>query len=893
MGQTKLTIDRVKDSASRIHHKDVLLLPDGIGLRDAKKTDIDQLFEWELETISKNLRDKDGIRKKLRQDTLDNIKHVKVIVDFTKSKDIGMYEAYAIDDGKWWYLDEIYLIPEYRGKGIGSTLIKRDIASHDKLVLRVDSENKKAIKLYKSLGFEITERHENSYVMRLDQTKTTQESFMDEYKSEIFESGDFDKYRNVDKVMLRPATDDDINFIYDCEIETVEADKRNDDTTKREVLQDSKDSVGHTKIIFIDHNPDKRIGIYQGYATNEYGLKEGTRDWWYLAEIYIIPEFRNKGIGSAIIKAEIEKHDKIMLNVLDENTKAQRLYESLGFKTTQTYEGHKIMRLVKGETYTEDADIGTMLKVALAANAVKNDDINAAATLSKYTAIPFNRASFEQYREGHGQTQMDMSHLVVRDDKMSGMIYVDKSDMIVCFFVMEQRPDGTKIIISMGTGIDMRMQGLVTCMLKVAQTDYHANLFILNKKYAELIKCVLNSGWTIKNQKPNMVLLEGPAQSNVKTEMYTESYMFTESVHENKKLVFHVSPDAHLDGRVFTPRVPSYLGDYDPDDKNFENSTTPRVCFSTSVDGAINAIIVNMNRQQPNQFDRFYVYIPEKPVGDYKHKTNKEIIRDHDVFDANSTKELWIMEPVRLKLYGAIRIDQVKNVKRVKTVPTQSGKTDTRPYYKYKWHWLIKPKVLDKTPYHYDTMTVCERLEMDIGRLRYGLLVDGHLNTKATDVDFNRDWTFHSADEVDRAGGGNCFDFVEYEAHYLESYGVSYKKYFFTATTDDNKLIGTHTIVVVPHDGKFVYIEGAFKRVVDDMGNLRTFDKLDDIFEYVAECLADYENRNINYGVFDYTDETFKKGTPIQNFIDYIITNCDMVHDGHASKPKSNKTKKE
>ena len=160
-----------------------------------------------------------------------------------------------------------------------------------------------------------------------------------------------------------------------------------------------------------------------------------------------------------------------------------------------------------------------------------------------------------------------------------------------------------------------------------------------------------------------------------------------------------------------------------------------------------------------------------------------------------------------------------------------------------------------------------------------------------SDADYDKYWVFHSAEEVDQAGGGNCYDMVEYEAGYLEAYGVTYKKYFMSFTKPDGKtMVNTHTICVVPHDGKYIYIEQAFKRVIDEWGHERqkTFETLDDLFYYVAEVSAEYDNQDLNFGVWDYTDEKIDYGTPIKNFQDWIFKKCKMVQDGEVKK-KSDK----
>ena len=169
-----------------------------------------------------------------------------------------------------------------------------------------------------------------------------------------------------------------------------------------------------------------------------------------------------------------------------------------------------------------------------------------------------------------------------------------------------------------------------------------------------------------------------------------------------KNLVYHISPEGHLDGQVFKPRVPEYLDKYDPSKTEFEDVETPRVCFSPSIEGCLNAIIVNIGRwKTANKLRDWYVYIPEKPLKEYKYRTNKQLVDEKKVYDANITKEIWIEEPVRLKQYGIIRIDSVTDKSRKKAVPTTLGEAKKRNVYDFKWHWLVKPKVLKDVPYDY------------------------------------------------------------------------------------------------------------------------------------------------------------------------------------------------
>ena len=55
------------------------------------------------------------------------------------------------------WIDEIYVLPEYRGRGIGSAYLEHLISTRGnelrRLRLEVEEENEGAIRLYRSLGF--------------------------------------------------------------------------------------------------------------------------------------------------------------------------------------------------------------------------------------------------------------------------------------------------------------------------------------------------------------------------------------------------------------------------------------------------------------------------------------------------------------------------------------------------------------------------------------------------------------------------------------------------------------------------------------------------------------------------------------------------------------------
>jgi ribosomal protein S18 acetylase RimI-like enzyme len=87
--------------------------------------------------------------------------YCNIIVD---NKIVGCILLTNNDNGK--LLDEIYLEEEYRNKGIGTKIIMDILNNNDVVYLWVYKENKKAISLYKKLGFNVIEETESRYYMK-------------------------------------------------------------------------------------------------------------------------------------------------------------------------------------------------------------------------------------------------------------------------------------------------------------------------------------------------------------------------------------------------------------------------------------------------------------------------------------------------------------------------------------------------------------------------------------------------------------------------------------------------------------------------------------------------------------------------------------------------------
>lgn len=182
-------------------------LPTGVTLRNATKDDTDNMFKWEIESVDKGIRNDPKVIKYIEKDVQDSIKITKMIM--YKDETIGMFTTDRLEPGSdYWYIGEIYIVKEYRNKGIGTALLKDEISKHDKIKLQVAQSNHGAMKLYKSLGFEITDRNDEGklYIMTLDKKEKPireQTSIFNEVKQFPIE---FDKEGNLIIYKARTGT---------------------------------------------------------------------------------------------------------------------------------------------------------------------------------------------------------------------------------------------------------------------------------------------------------------------------------------------------------------------------------------------------------------------------------------------------------------------------------------------------------------------------------------------------------------------------------------------------------------------------------------------------------------------------------------------------------------
>lgn len=131
--------------------------------------------------------------------------------------------------------------------------------------------------------------------------------------------------------------------------------------------------------------------------------------------------------------------------------------------------------------------------------------------------------------------------------------------------------------------------------------------------------------------------------------------------------LYHLS-ERNLDGNILNPRIPSnYMTN-----NGFEENITPRVSFSTSINGCLRAMSMNLKDKE------LYVH---KAVGKYDHKK----ISNREVPDQSITKEIWVTSNVKIECIGKIKIGEAKD----KELKYTYGK-HTAELYDWDWEWSDK-----------------------------------------------------------------------------------------------------------------------------------------------------------------------------------------------------------
>ena len=215
-----------------------------------------------------------------------------------ENKPIGYIFAKKIDNK--YLIDGLYIDINFRNKGIAKKLIKviiKEIYSLGdyEIFINVLKENKVAVNLYKNIGFIVEQEDELKFYMCYSKYKLENASIKD--------------IERIKKYKLNTV------FEYAKDLDKEEVEKINNYVNKT-----ISNQIFEYKNIVLNNII---VGSFL-ITKNENGL--------LLDEIFIEEQYRNKGIGTSIIKDVVSKsNNNVYLWVYKDNIKAVNLYNKIGF----------------------------------------------------------------------------------------------------------------------------------------------------------------------------------------------------------------------------------------------------------------------------------------------------------------------------------------------------------------------------------------------------------------------------------------------------------------------------------------------------------------------------------------------------------------------------------
>lgn len=259
--------------------------------------------------------------------------------------------------------------------------------------------------------------------------------------------------------------------------------------------------------------------------------------------------------------------------------------------------------------------------------------------LSQFEKMRLSDAAIQVYK----QKLPSLSHVRINNNT-KGYIWIDKkTDMPAAIVNVEEKDDGFTWIQAFEIFVPYKGHGLSKDILNVAIRELKATNLSVNKDNQVAIKIYKSYGFKTYKTTESMYFMsinKNAFDDDDDEDIYDESVIM-ESV--SPKIYF--LSESNMDGKTLLPRIPSnYMT------KNgYEESKTPRVCFSTSIDGSLMGLSQNLKDKE------LYVHIPESEVNIYKPSVKQ-------VPDCKITGEVWVKDKVNIKCIGKIKVIKDKGL---------------------------------------------------------------------------------------------------------------------------------------------------------------------------------------------------------------------------------------
>lgn len=287
--------------------------------------------------------------------------------------------------------------------------------------------------------------------------------------------------------------------------------------------------------------------------------------------------------------------------------------------------------------------------------------------LSQFEKMRLSDAAIQVYK----QKLPLLSHVRINNNT-KGYIWIDKkTDMPAAIVNVEEKDDGFTWIQAFEIFVPYKGHGLSKDILNVAIRELKATNLSVNKDNQVAIKIYKSYGFKTYKTTESMYFMsidKNAFDDDDDEDIYDESTIM-ESV--SPKIYF--LSNTNMDGKVLFPRIPSNF----MTKNGYEESKTPRVCFSTSIDGSLMGLSQNLKDKE------LYVHIPESEVNIYKPSVKQ-------VPDCKITGEVWVKDKVNIKCIGKIKVIKDKGLPGHRYM---YGDGKSAELYDWDWKWEEKYSV--------------------------------------------------------------------------------------------------------------------------------------------------------------------------------------------------------
>ena len=287
--------------------------------------------------------------------------------------------------------------------------------------------------------------------------------------------------------------------------------------------------------------------------------------------------------------------------------------------------------------------------------------------LSQFEKMRLSDAAIQVYK----QKLPSLSHVRINNNT-KGYIWIDKkTDMPAAIVNVEEKDDGFTWIQAFEIFVPYKGHGLSKDILNVAIRELKATNLSVNKDNQVAIKIYKSYGFKTYKTMESMYFMsidKNAFDDNDDEDIYDESTIM-ESV--SPKIYF--LSNTNMDGKVLSPRIPSNF----MTKNGYEESKTPRVCFSTSIDGSLMGLSQNLKDKE------LYIHIPESEVNIYKPSVKQ-------VPDCKITGEVWVKDKVNIKCIGKIKVIKDKGLPGHRYM---YGDGKSAELYDWDWKWEEKYSV--------------------------------------------------------------------------------------------------------------------------------------------------------------------------------------------------------